>query len=274
MGKLRFSTLLPAFPPAAIAILELAPRVRPRNRSSPAAIYGIPTSPPRVDCLRALRLALLLISLAGDEDQLAAALGHRSHRWISPGWSPAFFCFLPVCPHDRFLALAPAASAFTACACRFWRIFELNMIGQFFSAFLLGTTGGDVFKIFYAARAVPERKAAVAFTVIVDRVIGMIALLLFGVALSITQLPLAVLHPGKQGGHRHLLSCLRSAGSGLPLSLLWGRFSCGIPRSELGSKSCLSCITELRSSPPTIKPPARWAPIWLPSSVPCRPTSA
>jgi uncharacterized protein (TIRG00374 family) len=73
---------------------------------------------------------------------------------------------------------------------RFWRIFELTMIGQFFSAFLLGTTGGDVIKIFYVARAVPERKAAVAFTVIVDRVIGLVALLLFGVALSVTQLTL------------------------------------------------------------------------------------
>jgi len=73
---------------------------------------------------------------------------------------------------------------------RFWRIFELSMIGQFFSAFLLGTTGGDVIKIFYVARAVPNKKAAVSFTVIVDRIIGMVALLLFGVALSVTQLSL------------------------------------------------------------------------------------
>ncbi len=73
---------------------------------------------------------------------------------------------------------------------RFWRIFELTMIGQFFSAFLLGTTGGDVIKIYYVARAVPSRRTAVGFTVIVDRVIGMVALLLFGVALSVTQLPL------------------------------------------------------------------------------------
>jgi hypothetical protein len=69
------------------------------------------------------------------------------------------------------------------------------MIGQFFSAFLVGTTGGDVIKIFYVARAVPDRKAAVAFTVIVDRVIGLIALLLLGVALSFTQLPLLLSQP-------------------------------------------------------------------------------
>jgi glycosyltransferase 2 family protein len=73
---------------------------------------------------------------------------------------------------------------------RFWRVFELSMIGQFFSVIGVGTTGGDVFKIFYVTRAVPERKTAVAFTVIVDRVIGMLALLFFGVALSFTKLSL------------------------------------------------------------------------------------
>lgn len=77
---------------------------------------------------------------------------------------------------------------------RFWRVFELTMIGQFFSTVGVGTTGGDVFKIFYVTRAVPERKTAVAFTVIVDRVIGMLALLVFGVLLSCTQLPLLVSH--------------------------------------------------------------------------------
>jgi uncharacterized protein (TIRG00374 family) len=73
---------------------------------------------------------------------------------------------------------------------RFWRVFELTMIGQFFSTVGVGATGGDVFKIFYVTRAVPDRRAAVAFTVIVDRVIGMLALLLFGVLLSFTKLPL------------------------------------------------------------------------------------
>ena len=78
---------------------------------------------------------------------------------------------------------------------RYWRIFELTMIGQLFSAFLLGTTGGDVIKIYYVARAVPQRRAAVAFTVIVDRVIGLVALLLFGVVLSVTQLSLLLSTP-------------------------------------------------------------------------------
>jgi len=78
---------------------------------------------------------------------------------------------------------------------RFWRILELTMIGQFFSAIGVGTTGGDVIKIFYAARAVPQRRAAVAFTIIVDRVIGLIALLIFGVLISIPNLALLTSRP-------------------------------------------------------------------------------
>jgi hypothetical protein len=73
---------------------------------------------------------------------------------------------------------------------RFWRVFELTMIGQFFSLVGVGTTGGDVFKIFYVARAVPDRRTAVAFTVLLDRVIGLVALLFFGVALSLPRLGL------------------------------------------------------------------------------------
>jgi glycosyltransferase 2 family protein len=72
---------------------------------------------------------------------------------------------------------------------RFWRVFELTMIGQFFSTVGVGATGGDVFKIFYVARAVPDRRTAVAFTVILDRVIGLIALLFFGACLALARLP-------------------------------------------------------------------------------------
>jgi uncharacterized protein (TIRG00374 family) len=108
---------------------------------------------------------------------------------VQVGWLLAAFCaFLPVLfvVSWRWRMLLGVHGVHL----RFWRVFELTMIGQFFSAFLLGTTGGDVIKIFYVARAVPERKAAVAFTVIVDRVIGLVALLLLGVALSATQLHL------------------------------------------------------------------------------------
>jgi uncharacterized membrane protein YbhN (UPF0104 family) len=122
--------------------------------------------------------------------QLWAIVRTMEVAWLVAG----FFCFVPtiLIVSWRWRMLLGVHGVHL----RFWRIFELNMIGQFFSAFLLGTTGGDVFKIFYAARAVPDRRAAVAFTVVVDRVVGMIALLLFGVVLSCTQLHLLLSTPG------------------------------------------------------------------------------
>jgi uncharacterized protein (TIRG00374 family) len=105
-------------------------------------------------------------------------------RWLAA----ALIAFAPtlLIVSWRWWLLLGAHSVFL----KYWRVLELNMIGQFFSAFLVGTTGGDVVKIFYVARNVPQKKAAVGFTVIVDRVIGMVAMLFLGVALSFTQLPL------------------------------------------------------------------------------------
>jgi uncharacterized protein (TIRG00374 family) len=110
-------------------------------------------------------------------------------RTMDPAWIvTALICFAPVLliVSWRWRMLLGVHGVHL----RFWRIFELTMIGQFFSAMGVGTTGGDVIKIFYAARAVPQRRAAVAFTIIVDRVIGLVALLLFGVLLSIPKLHL------------------------------------------------------------------------------------
>ena len=110
-------------------------------------------------------------------------------RTVDPGWLVAgFFCFAPVLlvVSWRWRMLLGVHGVHL----RLWRVFELTMIGQFFSAFLLGTTGGDVIKIFYVARAVPQRRTAVSFTVIVDRVIGLIAMLLLGCLLSLSCLRL------------------------------------------------------------------------------------
>jgi uncharacterized protein (TIRG00374 family) len=112
---------------------------------------------------------------------------------MDPAWIAAgFFCYIPVIlvVSWRWRMLLAVHQV----QLRFWRVFELTMIGQFFSAIGIGTTGGDVVKIFYTARAFPQRRTAVAFTIIIDRVIGMVALLLFGVALSIPNLGLLLSH--------------------------------------------------------------------------------
>ena len=107
-------------------------------------------------------------------------------RSMDPGWIfLGIICFIPVLLIVSFrwrMLLAVHGIHL-----RFWRVLELTMIGQFFGTIGLGTTGGDVAKVFYAARAVPTQRAAAAFTIIVDRVIGLMALLLFGGALALSQ---------------------------------------------------------------------------------------
>lgn len=58
------------------------------------------------------------------------------------------------------------------------RTARLYMIGAFFNLFLFGATGGDVVKIFYAAREARSEKAGAFLSIVLDRVIGLLALAL------------------------------------------------------------------------------------------------
>lgn len=64
------------------------------------------------------------------------------------------------------------------------RAFQLYMVGMFFNMFLLGSTGGDAVKLFYLLRERPDpRTRAGAFlSVVMDRLIGMIALIILSAA--------------------------------------------------------------------------------------------
>jgi hypothetical protein len=56
------------------------------------------------------------------------------------------------------------------------------MIGMFFNLFMLGSTGGDVVKMFLTMREASNNKAAALLSVFMDRVIGMLALIFLSVA--------------------------------------------------------------------------------------------
>ncbi|MCK9588968.1 MAG: lysylphosphatidylglycerol synthase transmembrane domain-containing protein [Terrimicrobiaceae bacterium] len=58
----------------------------------------------------------------------------------------------------------------------FWRALRIMLSGMFFNLFLLGSTGGDVIKIFFIMRETPDKKAGALLSVFVDRVVGMLAL--------------------------------------------------------------------------------------------------
>ena len=56
------------------------------------------------------------------------------------------------------------------------RVNSIWFIGMFFNAFMLGSTGGDVIKAWYAAHETHHKKAEAIATVVVDRIIGLLAL--------------------------------------------------------------------------------------------------
>lgn len=60
-----------------------------------------------------------------------------------------------------------------------WRqTLTVLFIGHFFNAFLFGSTGGDVVKAYYAAARTGHRKTEAVTTVFIDRVMGLLAMIL------------------------------------------------------------------------------------------------
>lgn len=68
--------------------------------------------------------------------------------------------------------------------------FQLTMVGQFFSAFLPGGAGGDVMKLYYAARENRGRRTEIVTIVLLDRGIGLFSLVLLPLLIAPAFLPL------------------------------------------------------------------------------------
>ncbi len=66
------------------------------------------------------------------------------------------------------------------------RTLTLTLVGLFYNTFMPGSTGGDVLKAYYVAKHTPHRTRAV-MSVIIDRVIGLLALVIMGGTLAAFQ---------------------------------------------------------------------------------------
>lgn len=58
-----------------------------------------------------------------------------------------------------------------------WQIFRLSMIGNFFNLAMPGGVGGDIIKAFYFAKHYPAHKTVAATGVLIDRVLGLYAMM-------------------------------------------------------------------------------------------------
>ena len=123
-----------------------------------------------------------------DWKALAALLGHLDARWASLGWALSLLLIAGLALRwQLFLRQQGIQLPFT-------KVFSLTWAGQFFNSILPGATGGDVVKIYQLCRLVPDRKAAAAATVFVDRLSALLALLvLAGSAFVIDPVPLRIL---------------------------------------------------------------------------------
>ena len=67
------------------------------------------------------------------------------------------------------------------------RTFTINMVGAFYNAFMPGTTGGDVIKAYYAAKHARDKRTRAVISVLVDRAIGLYALIVIGGVMAFQQ---------------------------------------------------------------------------------------
>jgi uncharacterized protein (TIRG00374 family) len=66
------------------------------------------------------------------------------------------------------------------------RAFALTMVGQFYNNFMPGSTGGDLLKAYYASKNTPKR-TQVVLSVLIDRIVGLLALIILGGTMAAIQ---------------------------------------------------------------------------------------
>lgn len=108
---------------------------------------------------------------------MLAALRAADFLWLLPGLACVGTAFVLQTERWRRLMAVQGISM------GWWRTFRVFLIGAFFNLFLLGATGGDIIKIYYAMRETASKKSAAFLSVLVDRMMGLIAMVAVAVVL-------------------------------------------------------------------------------------------
>lgn len=74
------------------------------------------------------------------------------------------------------------------------RVFSVFFIGQFFNAFMFGSTGGDLARAFYASQETHHKKTEAVATVLIDRMIGLVLLDFIALVMLIARAPFYINH--------------------------------------------------------------------------------
>jgi hypothetical protein len=111
------------------------------------------------------------------------------------------------------------------------RATRISLVAQFFNSFLLGSTGGDLIKAYYAARVTHHKKTEAVTTVFVDRLIGLWAMLLFAGVMMLPNSHMLTHHDELAAPALMILAMLASLSIVLSLAF-WGGVSKRFPRAR------------------------------------------
>jgi uncharacterized protein (TIRG00374 family) len=114
------------------------------------------------------------------------------------------------------------------------RAAEISLVSHFFNSFMLGSTGGDLIKAYYAARETQHKKAQAVVTVVVDRLIGLWSMLMFAGLMMLVHLPLLRAHDSLRATALLVLAMLAGC-SGVAVLAFWG----GVSRRWAGARRLL-----------------------------------
>lgn len=109
------------------------------------------------------------------------------------------------------------------------RAAEISLVAHFFNSFLLGSTGGDLMKAYYAARETHHRKTEAVMTVLVDRLIGLLSMLIFAVVMMLPNWSLLAAHR-RLAGLSLIIGAMLAAGLVVAVLGFWGGLSRRWPR--------------------------------------------
>ncbi|HEY3857876.1 MAG TPA: lysylphosphatidylglycerol synthase transmembrane domain-containing protein [Verrucomicrobiae bacterium] len=112
-----------------------------------------------------------------------------------------------------------------------WRATEISFVAQFFNSFLLGSTGGDLIKAYYAARETHHKKTEAVTTVFVDRLVGLWAMLFFAGVMMLPNVRLIKLSRDIYVPAGFILAMLAGLSVALALAF-WGGVSKRFPQAR------------------------------------------
>lgn len=93
----------------------------------------------------------------------------------------------------------------------FHRVFRIFFIGQFFNSFLPGSCGGDVARAYYVFKETTLRRTEAVSTVLVDRGIGLLTIVLFCCVMIAWRLPTLLAYPWAKAAGLVMLALLFAA---------------------------------------------------------------